>query len=97
MSGSKANKYCDDETKVWVINCNGKESSPAFVSARNANLERCPELNFEADEKEFIVQFANLSDLVACRDCGKDFDVHVTNLNRTKRIKATIRHEKSNI
>ncbi|MNL00006.1 hypothetical protein D3C87_1204240 [compost metagenome] len=94
MGGLKENKYCDDEDKVWIINCNGKESKPQFVSAKNASNERFPELNFEDQEKEFIVQFANLSDLVGCRDCGKPFNVHVTNLNRTKRIPATIKHEK---
>lgn len=92
MGGLKENKYCDDDQKEWIINCNGKESKPRFVSAKNAVLEKFPEINFEADDKEFIVQFANISDLVACRDCGKEFDVHVTNLNRSKRIPATIKH-----
>lgn len=91
---TKENKYCDDYSKIWIVTCNGKESQPKFLSARNANREVAPELNFESDEKEFIVQFDNLSDLVACRDCGKPFDIHVTNLNRTKRIKGTIKHVK---
>lgn len=91
---TKENKYCDDENKRWVVECNGKESTPKFISGRNAVLEKFPEINFEDEGKEFIVQFDNISDLVACRDCGKTFKVHVTNLNRTKRIPATIRHEK---
>lgn len=91
---TKENKYCDDDSKQWIVNCNGKESKPIFISAKNGSHEKFPELNFEADEKEFIIQFENLSDLYACRDSGKTLNVYVTNLNRTRRIKATIQFKK---
>lgn len=92
---TKENKYCDDDSKTWVVICNGKESTPKFISAKNAHHERFPELNFESDEKEFIVQFENFSDLYACRDSGKELNIHVCNLNRTKRIQGTIKHVKA--
>lgn len=91
---TKENKYCDDDSKIWTINCNGKEIRPSFVSGKNAMHDKFPELNFEEDGKEFILQFENGSDLVGCRDSGKDFTAYVCNLNRTKRIKATVKHQK---
>lgn len=92
---TKENKYCDDDSKTWIIICNGKESRPEFISAKNANRDVFPELNFKSEDKEFIVQFSNSTDLLACRDSGKEFDAHVTNLNRSKRIKAKVRHERT--
>lgn len=91
---TKENKYCDDDSKIWIITCKGKETAPKFVSGRNANRDKFPELNFEQDGKEFILQFENSSDLVGCRDSGRSFSAYVCNLNRNKRIHAIVRHQK---
>lgn len=90
---TKENLYCDNPDKVWVVTYGGNTFTPLLVSAKNGKRETYPELNFEANEKEFIVQFDNFTDLYACRDSGVEVNIHVTNLNRTKRIKGTISHQ----
>lgn len=91
---TKENCYCDDPNKVWKIIYKGISFDGTFVSAKNARREIFPELNFEAEGKEFIVQFDNFTDLWAARDTGNYTDCHVTNLNRSKRIKGVIKNIK---
>lgn len=91
---TKENKYCDDYSKIWIITSNEKDFIPSFVSSKNASREAYPELNFQHEEKEFIIQFENLSDLVACRDNGKEYAVRMFDLNRSKFKKVTIKHQK---
>lgn len=90
---TKDNFYCDDPRKQWIVSYNGNTFSASFVSARNAQRMVAPELNFQANDKEFIIQFDNATDMIAARDSGKPVDINVVSLNRNKRIPGNIIHK----
>lgn len=89
---TKENGYLDDERKHWVVSYNDNTFVAEFVSARNSFKQVAPEINFVANDKEFIVQFNNSTDLIAARDSQHIVNVHVLPLKRSKRIPATIVH-----
>lgn len=90
---TKDNFYCDDPRKQWIVSYNGNTFAASFVSARNAQRMVTPELNFQANDKEFIIQFDNASDLIAARDASRIVDINVVSLKRNKRIPGTIIHK----
>lgn len=86
--------YLDDPAKDWIVTYNGNTFPASFVSARNALRMVMPEINFQANDVEFIIQFANSTDLIAARDSGRAVDINVLNLKRNKRIPGAIIHRK---
>lgn len=89
---TKEDYFCDNPLREWVVSYGGNTFVASYVSARNARRELFPELNLEANGKEFIVQFDNFTDIAAARDTGKELHMHVMNLSKTKRVLGEIKH-----